>query len=393
LALRPSLLVEGSYGATVQIDGEEYNNFATNGFLGYQVHPEIIDTAIDCTNHFGVGACGPRGFFGSFDTHLELEKKFAKFMGTVDAVVFSSEFQTIASVIPSFAKPGDYVVCDKGVSFAIQNGLLLSRSTIKWFSHNDMEELKGIFQGLSDVFQKQKHRVFLVVESIYTNYGDLLDLKAVLQLKEKYPFRIILEESLSIGVLGKTGRGLTEYIGVPSTKVEIITASIGNALGSVGGIAVGTTAICNHMRLNCSGYVFSCSSPPYVTKTCTVALKLLSEGKEIYRLQININLLHEAISTCKYLTTTSSQQSPYICIRLARPSKDRQHDEIIIQTIVDELYQNKIVVSRPRYSKREAFILNSEPQFKITISALHTPEDIEILVEKLRDISERIIKN
>jgi len=242
-------------------------------------------------------------------------------------------------------------------------------------------------------FTKKKHRVFLVVESIYANYGDLLDLKTVLQFKEKYPFRIILEESLSIGVLGKTGGGLTEYIGVKSTKVEIITASIGNALGSIGGIAIGTTAICNHMRLNSIGYVFSCSSPPYVSKACTAALQLLSTGNEIKKLEQNIQLLHEGISSCNYLTTTSSKQSPYIFLRLARPTKDRQYDESIINTIVEELFQNKIAVAKPRYSKREAFILNSEPHFKVTVSALHNPEDIDILIGKLKDITSRVIKN
>jgi len=232
-----------------------------------------------------------------------------------------------------------------------------------------------------------------VVESIYQSYGDLLDLKAVLQLKEKYPFRIILEESLSIGVMGKTGRGLTEYIGVPSNKVEIITASIGNALGSIGGFAVGNTAIANHMRLNCSGYVFSCSSPPYVSKSCTAALQLLAAGKEIKQLLQNIKLLHDGIATCKYLTTTSSHQSPYIVLRLARSTKDRHQDESIISSIVEGLFQSKIVVAKPRYSKREQFILNSEPHFRLTVSALHSPEDISVLIRKLHDISSKLIKN
>lgn len=254
-----------------------------------------------------------------------------------------------------------------------------------------MEELKGIFQSLSDVFQKKKHRVFLVVESIYSNYGDLLDLKTVLQLKEKYPFRIILEESLSIGVLGKTGRGLTEFIGVPSTKVEIITASIGNALGSVGGFAVGSTAIANHMRLNCSGYVFSCSSPPYVTKACTAALELLATGNEIKKLQQNIKYLNESLVSVKHLTTNSSAHSPLKIVRLARPSKDRHHDESIIQLIIEELNHSKIVVAKPRYSKREAFILNTEPHFKMTVSALHTKEDIDILVKNLKSITSKVI--
>jgi len=321
---------------------------------------------------------------------MELEKKLAKFMGTEDSVMFSSEFQTIASVIPAFAKPGDFLVCDKGVSYAIQNGITLSRSTVKWFNHNDMDDLLRVLQSLTEVFNKKKHRVFVLVEAIYVNHGDLLDLKALLQYKEKYPFRIILEESLSIGVLGKTGRGLTEYIGVPSTKVEIISASIGNALGSVGGFASGTTAITNHMRLNCSGYVFSCSSPPYVARACFKALDLLATGKEAKLLQQNIKNLHKGLATCKYLVTSSSSISPYIMMRLAKPSNNREDDERVIQSIIDALLEHKIVVAKPKYSQRESFL--PEPQFKVTISAHHTSEDIDTLVKVLNQIVPKKIK-
>jgi len=221
------------------------------------------------------------------------------------------------------------------------------------------------------------------VEAIYVNHGDLLDLKALLKFKEKYPFRIILEESLSIGVLGNTGRGLTEYIGVPSVRVEIITASIGNALGSVGGFATGSTAIANHMRLNCSGYVFSCSSPPYVARACIKALDLLSTGKEIKLLQQNIKHLHKGLATCKYLVTPSSSISPYIMLRLAKPS-NREEDEAVIQSIIDALLEHKIVVAKAKYSKRETFL--PEPQLKITISAHHTSEDINTLIKALNKI-------
>jgi len=232
--------------------------------------------------------------------------------------------------------------------------------------------------------KKKKHKVFLIVESIYAKSGHLLDLKTVLQFKEKYPFRIILEESLSIGVLGKTGRGLTEYIGVPSTKVEIITASVGNALGSVGGFATGTTAITNHMRLNCSGYVFSCSSPPYVSKSCTAALGLLEHGNEIKVLQQNIKILHQGLATCKHLITTSSPVSPYVIIRL----KDGSQNDV--KDVVEQLFQKGIAVVQPKYSKRETTQWKFEPHFKITVSVLHTPEDIQILIKELNSIK---IKN
>jgi len=328
-----------------------------------------------------------------------LKKNIAKFMGTNDCVIFSSEFQTIASVIPSFSKPGDFLVCDKGVSFAIQNGILLSRSTVKWFEHNDMVDLLRVLKSLNEVFRKQKNRVFLLAESIYSNYGDLLDLKTVLKYKETYPFRIILEESFSIGVLGKTGRGLTEYIGVPSTKVEIITASLGNALGSVGGFAVGTVAIADHMRLNCSGYVFSCSSPPFISKSCTAALELLTSSSEIIQLRENIKTLHEGLTTClNELVTFSSAESPMVVLRLpdrssGKRDRDRDRDYFILESIIEELFRRKILVTKVRFSKREAFIFNQGPHFKIAVTALHSKEDIQNLIQELNRVSSEIKKD
>jgi len=143
-------------------------------------------------------------------------------MQVEDCVIFSSEFQTMASVIPAFAKPGDYLIVDKGVSLAVQTGVLLARSEVLWFNHNDMADLGARLQSLGEVYAKCKHRVFLVVEAVYANSGHTLDLTSIMKLKESYPFRIILEENFSVGVLGKSGQGVTQHCNIPTAQVEIM---------------------------------------------------------------------------------------------------------------------------------------------------------------------------
>jgi len=208
-----------------------------------------------------------------------------------------------------------------------------------------------------------------------------------LELKQKYPFRIILEESFSIGVLGKKGRGITEHFEEPITKVEMISASIGNSLGSVGGFTCGTAAMCNHMRLNCNGYVFSCSSPPFVSSASTEAFTLLETGPEIRRLQENVEILHKTLKNIKIkgLYTHSDGVSPYVHFRLQKSTGNRLSDDVLIQEIVDGVFDcGKIVLSRAKYS-REAFL--PDPSLKMSISALHTETEIVAAVECLAKVT------
>ncbi|KAH9329179.1 hypothetical protein KI387_001287, partial [Taxus chinensis] len=138
---------------------------------------------------------------------------------------------------------------DEGVHWGIQNGLFLSRSTVKIFKHNDMGALEKM---LEEVFLQDKrvkkvlNRRFIVVESIYQNSGQMAPLDKIIRLKEKYKFRVLVEESNSFGILGKTGRGITEHYGIPVEKVDIITAGMGYALATTGGFCTGSAKVVDH---------------------------------------------------------------------------------------------------------------------------------------------------
>ncbi|PWZ25234.1 Long chain base biosynthesis protein 1a [Zea mays] len=116
----------------------------------------------------GVGSCGPRGFYGTIDVHLDCESKIAKFLGTPDSILYSYGISTIFSVIPAFYKKGDIIVTDEGVHWAVQNGLHLSRSIVVYFKHNDMASLASTLEKLTRGNKRaEKIRRYIVVESIY----------------------------------------------------------------------------------------------------------------------------------------------------------------------------------------------------------------------------------
>jgi serine palmitoyltransferase len=115
------------------------------------------------------------GFYGTVDVHMHLEEKIAKFMGYPEACLYSSGFATLASVIPAFSKPTDFLIIDKAVTLSAQVGATISRSRVSWFNHNDMNDLKRVLETLKadNVFDGTK-RVFCVIEGIYMNIGGTL---------------------------------------------------------------------------------------------------------------------------------------------------------------------------------------------------------------------------
>lgn len=180
------------------------------------------------------------------------------------------------------SKRGDVIFADEGVCFAIQKGLVASRSKIKWFKHNDMEDLERLLieQAKEDKKNPKKAKVtrrFLVVEGLYINYGDLCPLPKLVELKWKYKVRLFLEESLSFGILGSNGKGVTEHYNISPDDIDLIAASLENAIGSTGGFCCGKKYIVDHQRLSGLGYCFSASLPPMLATAAIESLRLIDE--------------------------------------------------------------------------------------------------------------------
>ncbi|KAI0225490.1 Serine palmitoyltransferase 1 [Lamellibrachia satsuma] len=213
-------IVDSKLGKYVTLSGQKCLNMATLNFLGMVGKQAIEEEAVKSLKMYGVGSCGPRGFYGTVDVHLQEEEKLAQFMGTEEAIVYSYGFATIASAIPAYSKRGDVIFCDEGVCFAIQKGIQASRSKVISFKHNDTADLERL---LMDHAQEEKKnpkkakvtRKFLIVEGLYINYGDICPLPQLMELKWKYKLRLFMDESISFGTLGKTGRGVTEHFSVP----------------------------------------------------------------------------------------------------------------------------------------------------------------------------------
>ena len=195
-------------------------------------------------------------------------------------------------------------------------GIKLSRSTIQYFKHNDMDDLEAVLASIAEDDIKRQRKVieqrrFIVIEGLYRNTGELCPLPEIIALKKRYCYRVIMDESLSFGTMGKTGRGVTEHYNVNISDVEIITVAMDTALGSVGGLCVGSREIVDHQRLSGAGYCFSASAPPFLSAVAIQSLSLLENQPHVLKdLVNNTKLLYKGLSTIKGVKIVSEEETP-----------------------------------------------------------------------------------
>uniref|UniRef100_A0A0N4ZI78 Serine palmitoyltransferase 1 n=1 Tax=Parastrongyloides trichosuri TaxID=131310 RepID=A0A0N4ZI78_PARTI len=391
-ALNPKF-VEGKMGKYIKVEGKEYLNLATNNFLGLVGNKRIEETAKKTISKYGVGSCGPRGFYGSVDVHLDLEKELAEFLGTEETVLYSYGFATISSAIPAYAKLGDVIFADKAVNYAIQKGLQASRARIEWFDHNDMNDLEKLLKAQEALDKKdpkkaEKIRRFIVVEGLYANTADICPLPQILKFKWQYKVRVFIDESFSFGVLGNTGRGITEHFNINVIEVDMIMASLENAFASTGGFCAGRSYVVAHQRLSGLGYCFSL--PPLLATAVSEALRIIKEEPEKFNLlRANAQTLYKGLKLLLKNTDFSlkgSDLSPFL--HIIYNGKPSEADEKL-DYLVDALYSQSIAVTRARYlDKDEKF--SQDKSLKVTVSSDLTKEEMVHILDTFEKVLENL---
>lgn len=157
-------------------------NLGSFNFYNFNTNEGLKEKAIQTLRNYGVGPCGPRGFYGTQDVHMKTEADVAAYLGTAACIIYSQAFSTISSVIPAFSKRGDIIVADKGVNFAIRKGIQISRSMVRWYEHNDMEDLERVLAKITkEQARKPLTRRFIITEGLFESYGDMVDLPKIVR--------------------------------------------------------------------------------------------------------------------------------------------------------------------------------------------------------------------
>eukprot|EP00850_Spirogloea_muscicola_P013170 SM000088S23711 [mRNA] locus=s88:282985:286756:- [translate_table: standard] len=353
------------------IKGRRVLNLASNNFLGLIGHADIEM----CT------WISRRGYHSSWVWKTQSSISYG--------------LATASSTIPAFCKKGDLIIADAGVNFGIVNGLTLSRSTVKYFRHNDMEDLERILKQVKLEDQRKKkvlNRRFIIFEAINQSSGQIAPLKKLVQLKEMYFFRLLVDESLSIGVLGRTGRGISEYFGIPPQKLDIIVAAMGNALASAGGFCCGSAKVADHQRLSGLGYCFSASLPPFLATAAITALSIMDSNPDLRtQLQKNVATFRAGLIGIRRLRIEGDVDAPIVLLTLSRSLGSYALDAELLQQLADKMLEEEFTLVVVR--KLSQLDLDTLPAgICIAVSAGHTEDAMLQAAAALKRVSQGILR-
>ena len=177
-------------------NGRTVTNLASYNFYNLNANEQIKEKAIQTLRTYGVGPCGPPQFYGTQDVHMKTEADIANYLGTEGCIVYAQAFSTISSVIPAFCKRGDVIVADRAVNYSIRRGLEISRSNIKWYNHNDFEDLERVVAKVAkeQANKKQLTRRFIVTEALFETVGDCNNLPKLVGLHPRSSICVCVRE-------------------------------------------------------------------------------------------------------------------------------------------------------------------------------------------------------
>jgi 8-amino-7-oxononanoate synthase len=269
-------------GAKVLVNGRVMGMYASYSYLGLVGHPRINAAAKDAIDRFGTGTHGVRSLAGSLVLHRELEETIANFKKAEAAVTFSSGYVTNLTVVSTLLGREDYVISDKLNHASIVDGCVMSGAKFLRFRHNDMESLEIRLKQVPEGAAK-----LVVADAVFSMDGDIIDLPAIVKLCRQYNAWLMIDEAHSVGVLGKTGRGIEEHFGLEGS-VNIKMGTLSKTIPSVGGYVAGKKDMIEFLRHASRGYIFSAALPPAQAAAANEAFKLiLDEPWRIEKLRAN----------------------------------------------------------------------------------------------------------
>lgn len=256
--------------------GQEVLNFCANNYLGLSNNPKLIAAAKKALDERGYGMSSVRFICGTQDLHKELERKISDFFGTEDAILYAACFDANGGVFEPLLGEEDAIISDALNHASIIDGVRLCKAKRYRYANGDMAELENCLKEA----QAQRFRI-VVTDGVFSMDGNVAPLDKILALADKYEALVMVDESHSAGVVGKTGRGVTEQYNCRG-KVDILTGTLGKAFGgAVGGFTTGRKEIIDMLRQRSRPYLFSNSIPPMVAAAAIQMFDMMSETNEL----------------------------------------------------------------------------------------------------------------
>ena len=358
-------------GARVLVNGREMGMFASYSYLGLIGHPRINAAAKAAVDRYGTGTHGVRTLAGTLKLHTELEETIAEFKHAEAAITYTSGYATNLAVISTLMGRGDYVLSDKLNHASIVDGCLMSGAEFRRFRHNEMDDLEHRLQQVPNGVAK-----LVVADAIFSMDGDVIDFPRMVELCRKYNAWLMMDEAHSVGVLGKTGRGIEEHFGLWDS-IDIKMGTLSKTIPSVGGYVAGKKELVQYLRHASRAYIFSAALPPAQAAAANEAFKvILDEPWRIEKVNANADQFIQGLKKRGFdtlLTTTAIV--PVLCgsdERAFAITRECQHHDLFVLPVVSPAVPEGLA------------------RLRATVTAAHEPQEIEYAMDVMEKAGKEI---
>jgi 8-amino-7-oxononanoate synthase len=262
--------VESPAMPVVEMEGHPRIMLASNNYLGLTGDERVMQGARDALARYGTGLTGSRLLNGTTPLHLELERELAEFMGTEDAIVFTTGHQANMGTLGTLLDAGDTVIVDSGDHASILDGVLLSRAKMRPFRHNRMDKLERALTRAQD----DGGGALVVVDGVFSMEGDVAPLVDIVELCGRFGARLMVDEAHGAGVLGARGAGASELLGVED-RVDLRMGTFSKSFAACGGFIAGDLEVIDYLRVSSRAFLFTASAVPAALGAALAALRVL----------------------------------------------------------------------------------------------------------------------
>lgn len=276
-------VLETKQDTVVNMEGERKVMIGSNNYLGLTSNSEVIDAVVEAAKKFGSGCSGSRFLNGTLSEHVIMERELADFLNKEDCISMSTGFQTNLGVISAIAGRGDVILCDKENHASIYDAIRLSYADMVRFKHDDMEDLEEKLKNIP----KEKG-ILIVTDGVFSMSGKICNLPKLVELKNKYGAKLMVDDAHGFGILGENGRGTAEHFGLES-EVDLITGTFSKSLASLGGFCVGDHKVIDYIRHTSRPFIFAASIPPTAIAAVRKSLEIIKREPERRKNLLNIS--------------------------------------------------------------------------------------------------------
>jgi len=306
--------LEGELGPNMVFNGKERLNWSLNNYLGLANHPEVRKADADAAAQYGMAyPMGARMMSGNSNPHEQLERELAAFMAKEDSILLNFGYQGVLSIIDAMVDRHDVIVYDAESHACIVDGVRLHQGHRFQFKHNDLESCEKQLQRATRLVEKTGGGIFLITEGVFGMSGNQGDLKGIVALKQKYNFRMFVDDAHGFGTMGKTGAGTAEEQNL-TNDIDLIFSTFAKSMASIGAFVAGPKAILDYLRYNLRSQIYAKSLPMPLVVGALKRLDLIRTQPQLKeKLWENVNALQFGLKNAGFnIGTTTTPVTPVI---------------------------------------------------------------------------------